>query len=326
MKNISVKTKCLAVGIVAVIIAAALFVGGMSMLDWQFAKLDSTVWEAKNFAPEATELNAVSLDCDFTKVEIVSGDALSVDYEESDDTKYKVSLEDGKLDIRETRKFSFKMFNFYTPVMKITLPETDKLNLFFANGDCNLSDMTLAAMEIGGANLNVSLTNVTAEEKISLTTVNGEIKLNGVNAGNIDAKTTNGKITLNKVNASESIFVYSLNGGVYSEYVNANSAEFKTTNGKINLENVYAESLKGKSLNGGISAHGIKSHNIDMNSTNGKIAVVVVGNRADYRIHCNSTNGSSNESDKTDGIYSIEVRTLNGDIRITFEEEGENDD
>lgn len=52
MKKVKLSTKIAAVGIALVVVAGALFVGGMSLLDWDFRKLDNTVWTAKEYAPD----------------------------------------------------------------------------------------------------------------------------------------------------------------------------------------------------------------------------------------------------------------------------------
>lgn len=326
MKKISAKTKCTAVGIAAVIIAIALFIGGMSLLDWQFMKLDSTVWEAKNYTAEAQKLDVVSLDCDISKVEIVSGDSLAIDYEESEDTKYDVSYEDGKLAVRESRKFRFKMFDFHTPTMKITLPHTDRLKLDSVNGNCNLSNMKFERVEIGGTNLNVTLSDITVSDGLYVTSVNGNIELKRVDAKSAEVKSTNGKVILDNASIAEKLYARTVNGKINTFKTTAATAELNSTNGKIDMSDTYADTLSCKTVNGTIAAYKIKSESIDLQSTNGKINVRIIGDRKDYRIECSSVNGRINEANKTDGIYSVKAKTVNGNIEIVFEEEGESDD
>ncbi len=150
-----------------------------------------------------------------------------------------------------------------------------------SNGAINLTDV-----EIGGA----------AQLKSS----NGRINARSLRAATLTADTSNGQISIEDA---------ALSG----------RCDLETSNGRVILKNVKCESINAETNNGRINVSGIGAASIVLKSSNGDIEGTVSGRYEDYRISTHTSNGSRKPENKDSGKYSLDVRTSNGDIHLSFE-------
>ena len=95
-----------------------------------------------------------------------------------------------------------------------------------------------------------------------------------------------------------------------------------TTSGNCGTPNTTS------ATNGSITGLNVSSEDIRLNSTNGTIDLEVAGDKDDYEVFMDTTNGDmiydgievSQEHFNTDGIHLIELDTTNGDVRLSFKE------
>lgn len=140
--------------------------------------------------------------------------------------------------------------------------------------------------------------------------------------------TSNGRITIADVSCDEIVVVTS-NGTINLENVIvATSISADTSNGRIYLTDVSAEDIDADSSNGKIIATGVSAQDIALETSNGDIELDVLGNKVDYRVDMDTTNGDmtydgigvSQTSFNQDAINRIDLHTSNGDIELSFTE------
>jgi len=320
MKKVKLSTKIAAVGIALVVVAGALFVGGMSLLDWDFRKLDNTVWTAKEYAPETetTVLTSAVIDCDSSYVKIEKGDSLAIQYEESDKVKYEVECEGGTLTVRERRLFKFTMFDFHTPKMSIVLPSTASLSVNAVNGDLEINDNSFVELNIDIVNCDMYFDGIEVAQSAIIETVNGNVTLHNMTVGNLRANSINGDIKATEVTVKNYAELGTVNGDVSAIKFTAANVKFETVNGDVYTEELAARECELGTVNGEIESRDNQTRDWSAETVNGSINANFKGEEREYRIECHTVNGSKNMHDREDGEKSITAETVNGDIGIWF--------
>ena len=300
----------------ALVLAGGLaFVVGMSALGWNFALLDSEVYEAKTFELESSpeSLSLVSVDVRNAEIKIVTGSEIKIEYEESDRLKYSVVYDEEAKSLVMEEIYSvpkiFGMFNFHNQVITITVPKVDKLNLESTNGKIEVPSGVY--------------------DEIDIETTNGVVEINDVIAvRGVEVSTTNSRITLSNIRAERGkIEAHSTNGVIVFSDITANSAEGKTTNGQITASDVETAKLSLITTNGPVVCNRIDiEESAFFKSTNGNITASFVGSMSDFTVEGYTTNGDIYPGNVVGGSKRIECHSTNGDIRLTFERgEHEND-
>lgn len=292
------KKKWLAIGIAAIILAGVLYIGGMSYLEWDYSRLDGSVWEQKEFSAETDNIKSASIKVFSSEVKFVQGDTLKVEYQESNSVKYDITYENGEFSLTEKYKWHFSLFRFRSPAMTITLPETQTLNIKSSNGDFILSDCSFDALNVNITNGDIGLTRVDVKNKLYVKSSNGGISLWDVNAGDVEIKNTNGSIALMRVK-SDSVKADTVNGELEANAVTAKRCLLSTVNGEIKALNMVTD-------------------NIELSNVNGEIEASFVFALEVYKIDAHTVNGEVNVGNRQQGVYSIEAETVNGDIKLFF--------
>ena len=104
--------KGLLVGLTVFIIGAVMFTAGMSVLDWDFYKLDTAEYTAKSYTPEAV-VSSFELDVESFPVIVKRGDAVSLDYYEASDSVVSVETVKGA---RASKPQSFRKHVHYRQI------------------------------------------------------------------------------------------------------------------------------------------------------------------------------------------------------------------
>lgn len=146
---------------------------------------------------------------------------------------------------------------------------------------------------------------------------------------NIDVHTSNGAITLDQVTAND-IRLDTSNGPVSASGLEqVESLYVSSSNGKITLMNVDADDIDVKTSNGRITGQNVITNDIELDTSNGRIELSVIGDKEDYEVHMDTSNGDmmydgievSQEDFNLDGQNEIDLDTSNGDIVLTFLDE-----
>lgn len=276
------KKQWMIIALIAVLLAGVAFVSGMSLLDWDFRKLDTATWESRSFQPEnpVQTLSSAKIKVSHSKVILLTGDTLNITYEESEHVKYSIELtNDNELTVTENYQFHLNMFNFYIPEMRITLPPTHKLDLESTNGDLNLDTFDFQSFSV---------------------------------------KLTNGNITLNNLQVANELYAKTANGTIKAENINATSIHLTSTNGAIKTNDLIATTINLKTTNGDVYSSAIKATVINTKSTNGNLELTIIGNHDDFTITTNTVNGNCYAPSGGDGASTLDAKTVNGNIVIKF--------
>ena len=162
---------------------------------------------------------------------------------------------------------------------------------------------------------------------VSLETANGDIKVIDVDGiREFEAETSNGLISLNQFDANR-IELKTSNGAIHlSDVTSSNTMNMRTSNGRITLFDVYSKSIDASTSNGKIIAEAISSESIELDSSNGDISLSIVGEKEDYKVVLETSNGDMlydgievvQETFNPSGIYFIKLDTSNGDVSVNF--------
>lgn len=250
------------------------------------------------------ELNAenLSLVSDNLQIEVVptNEETAKLVYFESEEFKLNYTYENGVITIKngewsnsawgyfkQTWKrgvmFSTVISAYARAKLYVPISYNADLSLKVDNGMLSISDF---------AGEMVGLKNVT------LTTDNGKIKANNINADKLTAHTQNGYISLN--------------------CVNADAVEVKTNNGYIELKNIVTNTLNGETHNGAIRCERVDGKVIELSTNNGAISGTIVGQESDFIIRTKVSNGHCNLNNKESGTKTLQVKTDNGAINLSF--------
>lgn len=297
------KKRWIALGLIAIILAGTLYLGGMSLINWDFSRLDGTVWEDKSYtmdANEQTTLKGVSLDLANANLTVVKGDTFALEYQESHKSKVNIYMENGVLKVEERYKWMFfQMFDFHTPDMKLTLPQVDDFSVEASNGDVSLNGYDFKTLTLDLSNGKIDLRNINVQDGLYADTTNGVIELTNVTAGDsIRLDSNNGAIRLNNVTASE--------------------IDIDGTNGKIDAAKITARKVNVDSVNGSILLREAKVQHADLQTVNGRINAQFLYQQSLYSIDCKTVNGDVNVPNQSVGQYSVRAETVNGDIELSF--------
>lgn len=264
--------KAIAISIVFLLIAAVLFVGGMSLIGWNFARLDSNTYVEKvyNIPADAEPIKAIDVDS-WHGVVVTTGEKFTLKYYDTDESTSEVSLKNGKLVLnqRRTRKW-WNFFNFSTKKVEITIPENVDLEIEAANLELRAEGVSLGELNIDSVNTDIYSTDCTGK--------------------NLNVKSTNVHIDI-KDSTFDTIYVNGVNN--YAELINCTLNKF-TQNGinddlrfnENKIESVYVDSVN---LN--MKATIFTANLLKIDSTNMTVKVTLSGAKSEYNISGDTLNG-----------------------------------
>lgn len=302
--------------IAAALVVIGCAIGGiaMSILNWDFTKLDTENGEWRQWQFDAAEVEKIFADdraCVPIRVEESEDNKIHVFAYTTEQLDTNAELKNGSLNIlakiKMTHLFSLNMFRglktlFNGIVIQLPNGYAGRVELKNGNGSITVSELNFAG-------------------DLLIADSNGSITAEEITANNLTVTNTNGSIQLEKVNVQEFLNIKNSNGSIKAETVRALSAEFRGANGRITLEEVRTENeLKAGNNNGAIRIEDIFSPNILLSNGNGSIKGNIDGRKTDYRIVSNVKNGSSNLGGNADinRPYLLEAENSNGSIKIEF--------
>lgn len=187
-------TVCLAVLIIGVIV----WLVGMSLIDWNFSRLDATKYTARSYACEG-EVKSISVSLSSFPLTVKKGDSVSLDYYEADNSEVFVEEKDGVLSVVEKYKykpFSSGLFNVGRGSHKFTLTVASdvKIEIKGNNSKISIEDIAFDEFYLNSTNTDISLTRVQLG-KLNIDVTNCDIDLNGCKATEMTVDATNLDLT-----------------------------------------------------------------------------------------------------------------------------------
>ncbi len=320
--------------------------GAILSVHGDFGALATVQYTEKSY-DTTTEITSVVLDTENAKVvlERSEDEHIHIRYDESEKEPYTVTEEDGVLTIVKESQSSWFNFgiSFTSPEVSISLPEIEYslISLTTTNSKV-ISSIPLQATEFTCENSNASITLENLQsETLTIATSNATIAVSGSDCGNTNISTTNAEITV-AGSSCDSLFVSSENAKIVVDGSDCGSTKIMTTNASITLSGTATDALTIGNENGAIELDGCTVSGVadistvngnitasntallqggTVTDTNGKIVLSLIGNRNDYLISTESTNGSVNIGENSaGGNILLQLSNANCSISAEFEE------
>ncbi len=308
-----------------IIIAVALTLGGitafligMSMLGWNFKKLDVSEYTAKVFqTSEAVE--TVKLDVASFPVRIKNGEEMKLDYYEATNSEVNVVFEDGVLSVTEKHDFNpfvTGLFNFGRadhPYV-LTVPRGVELNLSGGNGDINFADSEFGNVTIDISNLDATFDNCVIDV-LSLHSNNLDLEMHDSKFASVTAESANCDAKITNCDG-QSLYLDATNLNAELVRLGFASVTVTSTNADMNIRTATAETIDLKAVNADISLVKAKVDKLTVDATNLDADVEIVGNRAEYTIETHGKRLPSEQLGTTD--RTIVFTGTNNDVELRF--------
>ncbi len=337
--------KLLISGLIILLVGAAVFVTGMSLIDWDFKKLDGADYVEKIYTAES-EISSLTINAEDKGITIKrGGDRVTVKYSDSEYDSYVFAEENGTLNLTHTdtreKKWWLNFFNFaWLHPITVTVPVDCELYLDLRTKDASvnieggkygdikivaenssayLDDFSAAALEITSKNGKISLENGRFKSA-TLQTTNESLVLENVTAEYVNASTTNASFISEECSITE-LTASSTNGAVRAEDFKGETLSLQTTNGSVSITESDAKNVRAVSSNGSIYFELTGAENMSFKTTNASVKGKLYGaDKNAFRI-TSSTTGASNNLGSQEGDGSgriLSVNTTNGSIKVEF--------
>ncbi|MDE5562942.1 MAG: DUF4097 domain-containing protein [Clostridiales bacterium] len=273
-------SKFLAVGAAVLIIGVVIWVIGMSIIGWDFYRLDNTEYTARSYACE-DEVKSISVSLSSFPLTVKRGERVSLDYYEADNSEVFVEEKDGVLSVVEKYQYSpFKsgLFNIGRTSHKFTL-----------------TVVSGAKLEINGNNSDISIEDADFED-FSMHSTNANIRFTRVKFGKLNIKSTNCDLTLNGCKAS-GMTVKSTNLDITAKNCEFDSAVIDGTNVDCELEMV-------------------KLNMLSLDAVNLDADIEIVGNQNEYTVQTSGRGMPAHRTGTTDKL--IKLSGTNNDVDLKF--------
>ena len=297
-----------------------IFGGMMSILKWNFLRLDTTKYETNTYLPdgEFSNISITERTADISFFKSNDDTCQVVCYEEAKIT-HSVTVENDTLNIsvNDTRKWydHISLFTVNNPMISVYLPEKEynKLSINVRTGDVGIPSA------LGFENIDISTSTgdvicyASAKELIKIHTSTGDIGLENASAGAIDLSVSTGEINLSSVSCEEDI---KLSVGTDDIELTDVSCKNLTSNGDtsdISLKNVIAsESFNITTDTGDVEFNRCDASEIFVKADTGD----VMGTLLSDKVFMANTDTGKIDVPKTAIGGRCEITTDTGDIKI----------
>lgn len=273
-------SKILAIGAAVLIIGVIVWLVGMSLINWDFSRLDTAKYTARSYTCEG-EVKSVSVSLSSFPLTVKKGDGVSLDYYEADNSEVSVEEKDGVLSVVENYKYNpFKsgLFNIGRSSHKFTLTVGSgvKLEIKGSNSDVTIKDMYIEEFTIDSTNADISFTRVQFG-KLNIDVTNCDIVLDGCKAAEVTVDATNLDITAKNCELTS----FAIDG----------------TNVDCELKRVTLDKLT-------------------IDATNLDAEIEIVGNKDEYTVRAKGRGMPANRTGTTDKLISLDG--TNNDVTLKF--------
>ncbi len=302
-----------------VLTGSILFVGVMTVLNWDFTKLSTARYETNEHVPEGDFQNI--------SVETITGDVLfapsengkaSVVCYEAENVKHAVSVKDGTLVIEaeDTRKwYEYIGVNFETPKITVYLPreEYGKLSVKSHTGDIEIpKDFHFESMDVLENTGNVTC-RASASGDIRIKTSTGKIQVENISAGELDLSVSTGKVTVSGLNCAGNVKIKATTGKTKITDVVCKNLFSDGSTGDLTLKNVVAaEKFTVERSTGDIELDGCDGGEIFLKTDTGDVE----GTLLSEKVFVIETDTGDVEVPKSVTGGRCEITTDTGDIEI----------
>ena len=308
----------LTVGVVLFILGTIIFVGAMSVMKWDFMKLDTRKFETQTHEFEES-FNNISIKAEYTEVTVLLSEngKCIVECYEDEKVKHTVKIIDGTLEIkndddREWYEY-ISLFNFKRARLTVYLPESVYGSLYVKTGsDVKISEgFTFESVQTDSVSGDVvCLSNVNNSLEIEATS--GDVRVENASVGSLEIRNTSGDIEVFNVKVDNEASVRVTSGEIRMTNVECGTLFANGVSSDVTLKNVVSSgNMTVKTVSGDVELEGIDGEAISIKTTTGDVEGYVY---TDKTFLCKTTSGDCEYPKTSGGI--CEIETTSGDIEI----------
>lgn len=307
---------------ILIFIGGLIFVGVMTVINWDFFKLDISKFETNNYVI-TEETKNITVITKTANVKILPSDngEFKVECYENVKVKHTVSNENGnlKITIHDERKWydHIKMFSFKTPKVTVYLPENEYGELFIkgTTGGIYISDgLKFDRVETEtSTGRTTCYADVKNALKIKVTT--GGVFVENINVGSLDVWVSTGYVKMSSVNCENELSVRVSTGETKMTAVRCEKFTSKGSTGSIVLTDVIATGMINiKRSTGDIRLNECDAESLELKTDTGDINGTLLTDKV--FVYKTDTGDVKLPQTTRGGVCKIETDT--GNIRITI--------
>lgn len=219
-----------------------------------------------------------------------------------------IELDNGKLDIRESKKGKIyiginlnigNLFNKNETKIDLYIPESYREDIKIASSSGNIT----------AAPLNI--------KKLNIDTFSGKIVLSGVTADTVQFETSSGDIKADNIKA-DNIKINSFSGKSEFKELNAVKLSFESSSGDLSLGAAKTENTTLDTFSGKITAEALEADDANVSTSSGKIVI----DMAKFKnVKCESFSGDVFFSKAE--LKDTDIKTSSGNVAIKLGENSE---
>lgn len=309
------------ISVLLIVIGAVIFVGAMSMLDFDFRGLSTENYQTNNYK--------ISADFDKISIDTLTADvvfAMSPDQScevvcyEQEKVRHTVVVEEQTLVINtvDTRKWYEHIgISFENASITVYLPKKEYISLGFESdiGDIDIpKEVSFAEATIesdtGEVNFEASLT-----ETLNISGDTGNINLNGVSASVLKLETDTGNINITSANIISLVQIETDTGDVELENVKTDKLDVNGNTGKITFsDSVAKNSISVENDTGDVVFDKSDAASIFVKTSTGDVK----GSLLSEKIFLTETSTGDVSVPKTSSGGKCEIITSTGDIELSI--------
>lgn len=223
-----------------IVIGSFLFVGVMTVLNWDFTKLSTSKFETNEFiiSEKYHDISISTKTADILFLYSESTETKVVCYEQMN-MKHTVSVKDGVLEIHveDTRKwYEYIGISFLTPKITVYVPQGayGDLTVHSATGNVEVPEgFDFQRMDISVSTGAVSVSGVTCDGDMGIYVTTGRASITDVRCNNLRTAGSTGDLYMRNVIAAETLSAERATGSITLEKCDAAELYLKTSTGNV---------------------------------------------------------------------------------------------
>ncbi|MBD5131485.1 MAG: DUF4097 domain-containing protein [Clostridiales bacterium] len=310
--------KILAVGVAALLAGVIVWIVGMSIIDWDFTRLDSTTYTAQSYECE-DEIKSISVNLSSFPLTVTKGDSVALDYYEADNSEVFVEENNGVLSVVEKYKYNpFKsgIFDFgrHSHKFALTVVSGVTFEINGLNGDISFDGVSFDEFSINSTNANIGFTNVEFG-KLNIDVTNGDIEFKDCRVGELTIVGKNTHCEFDRLTA-DSTSVNTVNANIDIEDCKIQDLFVDATNLDITSENSEFKSFVIDGTNTDCDLKKVTLDKLSIDTVNLGAYIEIVGNESEYTVRTDGRNMPHDRTGTTDKL--IELSGTNNSVKLKF--------
>lgn len=220
-------------------IGCIIFGGTMTMLKWDFSKLNTEIYET-NIREITENFNNISINTDTANItfKLSENEKCKIECFEEINAKHLIEIKNDTISINkncEKAWYEHIGINFNSPKITVYLPKKEYSSLKIKESTGNVilpDDFKFDDVDVSLSTGNITAKNLSAN-KLKLSISTGKVNITNTTCKNLISNGTTGHITLKNVIASEKISIKRNTGNIEFENSDAAELEIKTTTGFV---------------------------------------------------------------------------------------------